>query len=74
VLVASGEKRMSTTIVEKYFETWNERDAARRLTLADETWTPTARYVDPQADVTVRPRSATWPPACMNWPPATSFG
>jgi hypothetical protein len=24
VLVASGEKRMSTTIVEKYFETWND--------------------------------------------------
>jgi uncharacterized protein YndB with AHSA1/START domain len=43
---------MSATIVEQYFNTWNERDADRRLALAENTWTPDARYVDPQADVT----------------------
>jgi SnoaL-like domain len=42
---------MSATIVEKYFDTWNEQDAERRLALAEETSTPDARYVDPQADV-----------------------
>lgn len=43
---------MSATIVEQYFSTWNERDADRRLALAEKTWTPDGRYVDPQADVT----------------------
>jgi hypothetical protein len=41
-----------STIVEQYFNTWNEKDADRRLALAEKTWTPDGRYVDPQADVT----------------------
>jgi hypothetical protein len=43
---------MSAKIVEKYFDTWNEPDADNRLTLAEETWAPDARYVDPNTDVT----------------------
>lgn len=43
---------MSTKIVEKYFDTWNEPAADKRLALAEETWAPNARYVDPNTDVT----------------------
>jgi hypothetical protein len=43
---------MSPKIVEKYFDTWNEPDAHKRLALAEETWAPSARYVDSNTDVT----------------------
>ncbi len=42
----------ATKIVERYFDTWNETDAQRRLALAKDTWSDDARYVDPVADVT----------------------
>lgn len=33
--------------VERYFEMWNEPDAARRRAVIAEAWAPDARYVDP---------------------------
>jgi hypothetical protein len=41
----------ATKTVERYFDTWNETDAQKRLALAEATWTADARYVDPVADV-----------------------
>src|SRR5918996_3581631 len=43
---------MSTEIVEKYFDVWNEADNAKRLALAQQTWARDSRYVDPNTDVT----------------------
>jgi hypothetical protein len=43
---------MSTEIAEKYFDVWNETDDSKRLALAEQTWTPDSRYVDPNTDVT----------------------
>jgi hypothetical protein len=39
------------TIIEQYFDTWNEADADRRLNLAEKVWTDDSRYVDPVSDV-----------------------
>jgi len=36
-----------TALVDDYLATWNEPDAARRRALAERTFAPDARYVDP---------------------------
>lgn len=38
-------------VIERYFGTWNEPDAARRQELAASVFSPQGRYVDPLADV-----------------------
>jgi SnoaL-like domain len=36
-----------TELVDRYIETWNETDAARRRKLIAQTWTENASYLDP---------------------------
>ena len=36
-----------TDLVDRYFDTWNETDPARRRELIAATWTTDAVYVDP---------------------------
>jgi hypothetical protein len=42
---------MTTELIDSYFRTWNETDAARRADLAARTFAAGARYVDPNVDV-----------------------
>ena len=39
------------TAIDSYFDCWNEPDDARRLGLMEAAWAPSARSVDPLADV-----------------------
>ena len=41
-----------TTIVDRYFAAWNERDASARVAAVATAFTEDARYCDPLADVT----------------------
>jgi SnoaL-like domain len=41
----------STTLVERYLETWNERDPSARRAAVGELWAKEAAYVDPLASV-----------------------
>lgn len=35
------------SVIDRYIETWNEADEARRRTLIDQLWTEDGRYLDP---------------------------
>lgn len=39
------------SIAQRYIELWNERDAAKRLSILAAGWTAEARYTDPLASV-----------------------
>ena len=41
----------TTTLIDTYFEMWNEADPARRAELVGRAWTEDGRHVDPLADV-----------------------
>lgn len=41
-----------TTVVDRYFAAWNERDASARADAVANAFTDDARYCDPLADVT----------------------
>lgn len=37
----------TTTLVDRYLDIWNERDAGRRAAMIGQTWTEDATYLDP---------------------------
>ncbi|HEY4372214.1 MAG TPA: nuclear transport factor 2 family protein [Burkholderiales bacterium] len=37
----------ATELIDRYIETWNETDSARRRALIERTWTADATYLDP---------------------------
>jgi SnoaL-like domain len=39
------------SVIDRYFEAWNETDAAARLALVEHAWMSDGRYVDPLSDV-----------------------
>jgi hypothetical protein len=39
------------TVIDRYFEAWNEADATVRRSLAEQAWVSDGRYVDPLSDV-----------------------
>ena len=46
-----NEVTATTTVVDAYFEMWNETDPAKRAELVGRAWAQDGRHVDPLADV-----------------------
>jgi hypothetical protein len=51
---ATGQAGAERELIERYLESWNEFDPARRRKRIDELWAEDGRYVDPDDDATGR--------------------